>query len=374
MARSKVKRIPLVNLARQYELIRDEIESAIQGVIRSGSFILGENVERFEKEFASFCGVKYGVGVGSGADALLLALKALGIGPGDEVITTPLTFVATANAIVLAGAKPVFADIEPETYCLDPEKLEQAVTPRTKAIIPVHLYGHVCDMKPILEVAEKHGLFVVEDACQAHGALYYGARAGSLGICGCFSFYPTKNLGAYGDGGMVVTNDYELAEAIRLIRSQGQKTRYDYKVVGHTSRLDEIQAAILRVKLRYLDEWNEMRRRNAERYTKRLHKLNLVLPVEKDYAKHVYHLYVIRCKKRDELVSFLNQHGVEALIHYPTPIHLTPAYRSMGYEARSLPVSEQCAREIVSLPMFPELSEEEIEYVCNLIEDFLEKN
>lgn len=371
LQRREFRKIPFIDLVRQYRSIRNEIDSAISSVIERGKFILGENVEQFEKEFARFCGVKYGVGVGSGADALLFALKALGIEAGDEVITTPFTFVATVNAIVLAGAKPVFVDIDPDTYCLSPDKLKKAITSRTKAIIPVHLYGHPCDMKPILEVAEEYGLYVVEDACQAHGAQYYGAKAGSFGICGCFSFYPTKNLGAFGDGGMVVTNDYELAERIRLLRAQGQRSRYSYEVIGYTSRLDEIQAAILRVKLRHLEEWNEKRREKARTYSKLLSELDLVLPIEKNYAKHVYHLYVIRCSRRDELVTFLNQNGVEALIHYPTPIHLASGYRFMRYSSNSFPVSERCAKEVVSLPIFPELSVEEVEYVCSLLEEFL---
>lgn len=306
-----------------------------------------------------------------------MALKAVGVKQGDEVVTVPNSFIATASTIVVCGAKPVFVDIDPETYNMDPSELEKVINHskgRIRAIIPVHLYGHPVDMDPIVEVAQKHGVYVIEDACQSHGALYKGKKTGALGHIACFSFYPTKNLGACGDGGMVITDDYELAEKVRLLRDYGRDTRYTHTIIGYNSRLDEIQAAILRVKLGRLDEWIRRRRKNAEIYTDVLRDvLEVVTPVEKDYAKHVYWLYVIRTKYRDKLQDALTQKGVETIVTYPVPIHLQNAFMYLGLSEGDFPIAEKCSKEILSLPVYPGLREEEIQFIAQTIEETCKK-
>jgi len=362
--------IPFSDLKLQYLSIKDEIDAGIERVLTSGWFILGEEVRAFEEEFASYLGVSHAVGVGSGTEALHLALLACGVGPGDEVITVSHTAVATVAAIELAGAKPVFVDIDPATYTMDPSQLESKVGSATKVILPVHLYGQVADMDPVLAMASQRGLKVVEDAAQAHGAEYKGRKAGSLGDLACFSFYPTKNLGAFGDGGMIVTSDATLAERLTLLRQYGWAERYVSSIKGLNSRLDELQAAILRVKLRWLDEWNATRRKFAALYDRRLRDKGVTIPVEREHGKHCYHLYVIRSKHRDELQKFLRDNGVGAIVHYPVPAHLQEAYRDLGTSEGTLPVTERCAREVLSLPVAPELHEEQIETVCDLVAEF----
>ncbi len=369
--------LPLVDLKRQYEALRTEILREMELVLEGGQFILGERVAAFEEEFARFCGAPHSVGVGSGTAALVMALKALDVGHGDEVITAANSFVATAEAISLVGARPVFADVDPNLYTLDPAAVEAAVTPRTRAVIPVHLYGHPCDMEPLGRIARRHGLAMLEDACQAHGAEYRGARVGSLGDAAAFSFYPSKNLAAYGDGGGVTTGRMELAEAVRLLRHHGQSGKHCHEFVGDNSRLDELQAAILSVKLRHLDRWNAQRREKARIYGQQLADLEaeglVVLPVEAPWARHVYHLYVIQVaeESRDPLLEHLQRNGVGAEVHYPIPIHLQRAYAHLGQGASSLPVTEGLGQRIVSLPMFPELTQSEVECVCRLLRAFL---
>jgi len=359
-----------VDLKEQYEAIKEEINSAINQVFQKSWFILGEQVCRFEEEFSAYCEVKYGIGVASGTDALYLALIATGIEPGDEVITAPNTAVPTVLAISLAKAKPVFVDIDPQTFTLNPDLLKPAINKKTKAVIPVHLYGQMADMKLILQIAQSHHLALIEDACQAHGALYQGKKAGSLGQMGCFSFYPSKNLGAYGDGGMIITDDPSQAEKLRQLRNCGFSSKYQCHYKGINSRLDEIQAAILRVKFKYLDKWNQTRREKAQLYNNLIKNEQIIKPIEASYARHIYHLYVIKCRKRDELQRFLAEKGIQTFIHYPTPIHLQPAYKDLNIPAGSFPIAEQCAREILSLPMYPELTREQIEYTCEAINSF----
>ncbi len=362
--------IPFSDLKLQYLSIQEEIDEAVERVLTSGWFILGQEVKTFEEEFAAYIGVSYGIGVGSGTEALHLALLACAVGPGDDVITVSHTAVATVAAIELTGARPVFVDIDPLSYTMDPAQLEDKITPATKVIVPVHLYGQVADMDPILEMARQHGLKVVEDAAQAHGAEYRGRKAGSLADLGCFSFYPTKNLGAYGDGGMVVTDDSALAQRISLLRQYGWDERYVSSIKGINSRLDEVQAAILRVKLRRLDEWNAVRRKHAEFYDRSLQDTSIITPVEMEYGKHCYHLYVIRSERRDELQKFLREKGVGAIVHYPRPVHLQRAYQDLGLSEGALPVTEQYAHQILSLPVASELSEEQIRTVCDFVAEF----
>ena len=363
--------IPVFDLRRQYESIREEMDQAIARVLERGRFILGEEVAAFEHEFAAFCGVAHAVGVGSGTEALHLALRACGIGPGDEVITVSHTAVATVAAIELAGARPVLVDVDPRRYTMDPTKVEERITPSTRAILPVHLYGCPADMEPLLESARRHHLLVIEDCAQAHGALYKGRPVGSWGDIAAFSFYPTKNLGACGDGGAVVTNDPALAERVRLLREYGWAERYVSHIRGLNSRLDELQAAILRVKLRRLEAWNERRRQIAAMYREHLADVasrgELVLPEEPEDVRHVYHLYVVRHPRRDALRRFLEERGIGTLIHYPVPVHLQPAYADLGYPAGSLPVTEAISREVVSLPMYPELADEEVRMVSEAL-------
>jgi len=362
--------IPIVDLKRQYEMMKDEINTAIAEVLNNSWFILGKQVEAFEQEFADFCGTKFAVGVGSGTEAIHLALVSLGVHSGDEVITVPNTAVFTVSAISFANGEPVFVDIDPQTYTIDPTKIENAITTRTKVILPVHLYGQCADMGRILEIARKYNLKVIEDACQAHGAEYNTKKAGVLGDLGCFSFYPSKNLGAYGDGGMVITDNPELAERLRMLRNGGQEKRYYHKIKGFNSRLDEIQAAILRVKLKHLNEWNERRRRNAELYNRLITNKEVIKPVEATYGKHIYHLYVIRHPERDKLRGYLAENEIGTQIHYPIPIHLQEAYRDLGLKKGSCQVTERYADEILSLPVYPELTREEIQTVSQIINKF----
>ena len=356
--------IPFVDLPGQFRALKPEIDAAVGRVLENAQYILGPAVIAFEKDFAAFCRTDEAIGVNSGTSALHLSLLAAGVGPGDEVITVPFTFVATVAAIEYAGAKPVLVDVEPEFLTMDPAKLEAAITPRTKAIIPVHLFGQSADMDPIMAIARKHGLVVIEDACQAHGAEYKGRRCGSIGQLGCFSFYPGKNLGAYGEGGAVVTSDPDLAKKIRLLRAWGEETRYEHKYRGFNYRMDGVQGAILGVKLRYLEAWTEARRRNAAEYGRQLADGSARLPQERGDARHVYHLYVVRLAQRDVWRERLTQAGVQTGVHYPIPVHLQPAYRDLGYSAGDFPVCEHASTEVLSLPMFPELTQDQIREVA----------
>ena len=365
--------VPFINLRAHHASLRAELAAVIEDVIEASAFAGGPFVSRFEEDFARFCGVDHVVGVGSGTDALWLALLALGIGPGDEVITVPMTFIATAEAISRTGARPVFVDINETTYTVDPAGLENALTSRTKAILPVHLFGQVADMDPILTFAERHGLFVVEDAAQAHGALYQGKRAGSLGEAGCFSFYPGKNLGAFGEAGAVATGDGELARKIRLFIDHGQSRKYHHSVVGWNCRMDGIQAAILSLKLRELDRNNAKRREISARYSKALERLpHLALPATDPRGSHVHHHFVIRVPDRHRFMAGLFEKGVATSIHYPIPIHLQEAYAHLGYSRGSFPVAERCAEEFVSLPIYPELSPPQISAVIDAVAHTLE--
>jgi len=366
-------RIPQVDPRANYLAHKDEIDAAMARVLTSGRYILGQEVATFEQEFADYIGVKFGIGVGSGTDALHLALRACGVGAGDEVITVSHTAVATAAAIELSGAKPVFIDIESDTFLMDPNWIEKAITPRTKAILPVHLYGNVAEMERILDVARRDGLHVIEDCAQSHGARYKERRSGAWGIGAAFSFYPTKNLGALGDGGMVVTNDSELATRVRSLREYGWHRRYVSETAGMNSRLDELQAAVLRVKLKYLDGSNEERRRKALLYTQKLQGADIRCPAVRKHVDSVYHLYVIRTGQRDLLSAFLRDRGIQTLIHYPVPIHLQNAYKKLGYETGDLPVTEEVSQEILSLPLYPEMPESEVEEVSSQIENFFKK-
>lgn len=366
--------VSFLDLTRQYKRIEEEILSAQRRVLEKGRFILGEEVSCFEEEFARYCGVRYGVGVGSGTDALFLALKAADIGEGDEVITASHSFIATAIAISWTGARPVFVDIDPEVYTMDPNLLEHFLRKgnrkRVKAILPVHLYGHPAEMDAIMDIAKRYHLLVIEDACQAHGAEYQGRKTGSFGQLGCFSFYPTKNLGAYGDGGMVVTNEKRYYERLRLLRCYGERRKYEHVLKGWNSRLDEMQAAILRIKLKYLDRWNGERRKRALTYKRMLETTDVRCPVEREDARHVYHLFVIRTKKRNPLQVFLKERGIDTLIHYPVPIHLQKAYTELGYRRGDLRVTEKVAHEILSLPFYSELATEEMREVQEQIRNF----
>jgi dTDP-4-amino-4,6-dideoxygalactose transaminase len=358
--------LPLVDLRAQYRAIEDEVLAAIRGVLESGHFVLGPETEAFERELAAFCGTPHAVGTSSGTSALHLALLAAGIGPGDEVITVPFTFVATVAAIEYTGARPVLVDVRPDSFTMDPALVEAAVTARTRAIVPVHLYGQTADMDPILEVARAYGLKVIEDACQAHGAEYRGRRAGSLADAGCFSFYPGKNLGAYGEGGAVVTADEELAGRVRQLRHWGQGARYVHELKGFNYRLEELQAAILRVKLRHLEDWTEARRRHASRYDELLSGV-LPTPAEMPYARHVYHVYAVRTTDRESLQRSLLDAGVQTGIHYPVPVHLQPAWADLGHGPGAFPESERAAAEVLSLPMFAELTDDAIARVAEVV-------
>ncbi|MEW6007130.1 MAG: DegT/DnrJ/EryC1/StrS family aminotransferase [bacterium] len=358
-------KIPLVSLKAQYLSIKKEINRAIQRVIDSTSFVGGEEIEKFEEEFARFCESKYTVGVGNGTDALYLSLRALGIKEGDEVITSIHTFIATVEAITLNKAIPVFVDIDKDTYNIDPSRIERAITKKTKAIIPVHIYGQPVDFDKIAEIAKRHNLFIIEDASQAHGAFYKGKRVGSLGDVAGFSFYPGKNLGAYGDGGACLSNSQEIIEKIRILCNHGRIDKYFHKIEGINSRLDNIQAAILRVKLKYLDTWNKKRREIAKKYDELLSGMNgIITPKILDGVSCVYHLYVIQTEKRDKLRERLNKEGISTGIHYPIPLHLQPAYKHLNLKEGSFPHSESLCKKVLSLPMFAELKDREIEYIC----------
>ncbi len=362
--------IPLVDLKAQYLSIKPEIDNAIQRVIDNTAFIMGKEVSQFEEAFAEFCGAKYAIGVSSGTGALFLALLAHGVGPGDEVITTPFTFFATGEAISNVGATPVFVDIDPVTYNIDPNLIEAAITPRTKAIMPVHLYGQPADMDPINAIAQKHGLVVIEDAAQAHGSRYNGQRAGVLGDSACFSFYPSKNLGCYGDGGAVVTNDPRVAQEVAKLRNHGRMTKYKHDELGYGHRLDGIQAAILGAKLPHLDDWNAGRRDRASRYNDLLANLPVATPWNLPNTEPVYHCYTIRVKDgidRDAVVQHLKDNGVGVGVHYPIPLHLQPAYEFLGLPEGSYPVTEQASRQVLSLPLYAELSDEQQDYVVEIL-------
>lgn len=358
------------NPRAQYLAYKADIDAAIARVLDQGRYILGEEAVCFEQEFAAYIGVNFGVGVGSGTEALHLALAACDIGSGDEVITVAHTAVATVSAIELVGATPVLVDIEPAFFTLDPQKLENAITPRTKAIVPVHIYGQPADLKPIIETAAHHKLRLIEDCAQAHGATYNGRRVGSYGDIGCFSFYPTKNLGAIGDGGMVVTDDPVLAEKVRLLREYGWAERYVSHISGWNSRLDEIQSAILRVKLKHLDRDNAVRMQIARRYSDELSDCGIVLPSTRCESTHVFHLFVVRSDKRDALQAFLKQKDIGALVHYPVPVHLQPAYRGRLAGSNDLGVTESVARDILSLPLYPEMNDREAQSVIDAVKGF----
>ena len=363
--------IPFVDLRAQYEPLREEILHALAEVLDGMHLFLGPNQQAFEREFAEYCGTKDAIGVSNGTDAIELALRALGIGVNDEVITQPNSFIATAEAISAVGATPVLVDVDLRTSTLDPTLLQAAITPRTKAIIPVHLYGRPADMTAIVTIAHQHGIAVIEDACQAHGAALNGRRAGSLGDLACFSFYFSKNLGAYGEGGAVTTNDPELADKVRLYRDHGSRVRYQHEVIGRNARLDEMQAAILRIKLRHLDDWNEQRRANAAKLSAALEDTTLMLPEPGgDNVREVFHLYVVRHPRRDALKDFLTEHGIGVGIHYPHPIHLQPAYASLGYTLGSFPATEQLAPQILSLPMYAELTDDQITHIAGTVQAF----
>jgi dTDP-4-amino-4,6-dideoxygalactose transaminase len=356
--------IPFVDLKAQYRSIKPEIDEAVSRVFESAQFILGDEVAAFEREFAAYCEASDVIGVNSGTSALHLALLAAGVGPGDEVITVPFTFVATVSAIVYTGATPVFVDIDPEYYTMDPAGLEAAITPRTKAIVPVHLYGQPADMDAILDVARRRGVVVIEDAAQAHGAEYKGRRCGSFGEMSCFSFYPGKNLGAYGEGGAVVTSDSRLARQVRLLRSWGEERRYEHAIKAFNYRMDGLQGAILRVKLRHLDRWTEQRRSRAQVYRRALAGLPVGLPAERSDVRHVFHVFAIRVAQRDAWRARLTDLGVQVGVHYPIPVHLQPAHRDLGYAEGAFPVSEAVACEILSLPIYPELTDDQIDTIA----------
>ena len=364
--------VPFLDLKSQHRSLREDLWRVWDEVLDSAGFIGGSPVEQFEKAFAAFCETKHAVGVGNGTDALLLALKALGIGRGDEVIVPANSFVATAAGVVHAGATPVFVDIDPRTYNIDVNQIENHISPQTKAIIPVHLYGQPADMNPVLELARLYGLKVIEDAAQAHGALYHGRRAGSMGDAACFSFYPGKNLGACGDGGAVVTSDPDLAQSLRRLREHGGLRKYEHDVVGYNSRLDSLQAAALHIKLGFLDQRNEMRRRHAESYRELLSDITgIVTPFVLSGVTSVYHLYVIRVEtgSRTDLQDYLKDHGVQTLIHYPIPIHRTRAFAE--FRKHDCPIAEEYAERILSLPMYPELETSQLEYIAGLLSDFI---
>ncbi len=359
--------IPYADLQAQYQAIKPEIDEAVQRVLTSAQFVLGPEAEAFERAFASYCGAAEAIGVNSGTSALHLALLACGVGPGDEVVTVPFTFVATVSAIEYAGARPVLVDVEPRTLTIDVSQIERAMTARTKAIVPVHLYGHPADMDPILEIARRRGVRVIEDAAQAHGAEYKGRRCGSLGDVGVFSFYPGKNLGAYGEGGAVVTRDRDVARTVRLMRSWGEERRYEHRLRGFNYRMDGIQGAILAVKLRHLERWTDARRARAALYDRLLRDAPLQTPIARGDSRHVYHCYVVRTPNRDQHRQTLNEQQIHTGVHYPIPIHLQPAYSDLGYSAGDFPVAERAAAEVLSLPIFPEMTDAQVETVASAL-------
>jgi dTDP-4-amino-4,6-dideoxygalactose transaminase len=359
--------VPYLDLKAQYRSIKSEIDTAVSRVLESSQFVLGEEVAAFEREFANYCGAAECVPVNSGTSALHLALLAAGIGPGDEVITVPFTFVASAAAILYTGARAVLVDIDPLSFNMNPAAIEAAITPQTKAILPVHLYGQTADMDPIVEIARKHRLVVIEDAAQAHGAKYKGRQAGSLGDLACFSFYPTKNLGAYGEGGAVTTNNPEYAKQIRMLRDWGQDSKYHHVLRGFNYRMEGLQGAILRVKLRHLERWTEVRRKIAAKYNQQLAGSEITLPREMPWARHVYHVYSLRTTDRDSFRTALQAEGVQTSVHYAVPVHLQPAYAALGYGKGSFPASEAAANEVVGLPIYPELTEAQVDIVSETV-------
>lgn len=363
-----VEKIKLVDLEAQYQATREEIWSAMRNVVEESAFILGKYVEEFEAGFARFCKARFAIGVASGTDAIILSLRALGIGPGDEVITVPNTAFPTAEAVSLAGAKVVFADVDPKTLNMDPREAKKKITKNTKALLPVHLYGQPAEMEALKELCRTHNLMLIEDAAQAHGAEYGGQRVGTIGNVSCFSFYPSKNLGAYGDGGAVVTNDERIADKVRMLRDHGRHEKYCHEIEGYNSRLDALQAAILSVKLKYLDKGNEKRRQHAQHYDKFLsHVKGVITPKVPDTVKSVYHLYVIRVKDRDLLRKKLMEENIETGIHYPIPLHLQPALAYLGLGKGSFPVAEEAASTVLSLPLYPEMTKEQIETVADAV-------
>ena len=359
--------VPFLDLKAQYRSIKTEIDAAVLAVLESAQFVLGDEVAAFEREFAAYCGAAQGIAVNTGTSALHLALLAAGVGPGDEVVTVSHTFVATVAAIRYTGARAVFVDIDPASFTMDPALLERAITPRTKAIIPVHLYGHPADLDPIMEVARRHHLIVIEDAAQAHGAKYKGRPVGSIGDLACFSFYPGKNLGAYGEGGMVVTGNERWAQTIRMLRDWGQDRKYHHVLAGFNYRMEGIQGAVLRVKLRHLEKWTEARRAHAKRYQQILEGCGVGIPNEAGWARHVWHVFAVRTADREGLMKALGERGVQTAIHYPVPVHLQPAYTDPAWGVGALAHSEKAASEVMSLPMFPEMSEEHLQSVAEAL-------
>ncbi len=370
-------KIKFLNLTQQYKLIKKEIDSAIKRVFNSGVFIGGKEVEDFEKRIAQFCGIKYAISLNSGTDALFLSLKVLDIGKGDEVITTPFTFIATAEVIVSCDAKPVFVDIDPKNFNINPSKIEKKITKKTKAIIPVHLFGQMADMDEIIRIAKKYKIYVIEDAAQAIGARYKGKKAGSIGDIGCFSFFPTKNLGAYGDGGMILTNNKKITEKIRLLKNHGSsyKEKYLNLIPGINSRLDSIQAAILRVKLKYLEKWSRKRQEIARYYNQELRGVgDITIPEVSPDRNHIFHQYTIRTQYRDKLKNYLRKKGITVMIYYPLLLHLQPAFKYLGYKKGDLPKSEKTAREVLSVPIYPEITRKEQNYTIRIIKEFYSKH
>jgi len=364
-------RVPLVDLRTQYLVLKPEIMAAFEEVLDGMQLFLGPRLQAFEHEFASYCGCQFAVGVSSGTDALVMALRACEIGPGDEVITVSNTFIATIEAIEMVGATPVFVDVDLETYLIDWHQLEHVLTPHTRAVLPVHLYGHSAEMKPIMDFARTYRLRVIEDASQAHGAAYLGQRVGSFGDIACFSLYYSKNLGAFGEAGICTTNDNELAEKLRMIRDHGSHIRYLHEIVGTNARLDEIHAAVLLIKMRHLEHWNAARQRHAQTYTEQLRDVVEAVPVIKPWGSHVFCYYVVRVPERDQFRQDLEREGIGTNIHYPTPIHLQPAYAKYGYKRGMLPITEALASRIVSLPMYPELTEEQLQLVISTVKEHI---
>jgi len=365
-----MKKIPLLDLKAQLTTIREEVREAVDRVLDGGQYIMGPEVKTFEQEVAEYVGVKHAIGVANGTDALLLALDAAGVGKGDEVITTPFTFFATAEVVSQLGATPVFVDIDPKTYNIDVEQIKAKITEKTKAIIPVHIFGQPANMDEIMEIAEKHNLFVLEDAAQAMGAEYKGKKIGSLGHAATYSFFPTKNLGGYGDGGMVVTNDDELARKIRILRVHGSNPKYYHSMIGYNSRLDELQAAILRIKLRQLDQWNDARRQKAALYNELLAGTPVVTPYHAEDRKHIYHLYIVQAEERDELMQHLKENGISTGVYYPVPLHQQEVYKPLGYNEGSLPVAEYMSKRTFALPLYAELEDETIRMIADTIKAF----
>jgi dTDP-4-amino-4,6-dideoxygalactose transaminase len=368
-----MKKISLLDLKAQLETIRGEVLEAVEKVLDSGQYIMGPEVKAFEEEVAKYVGVKHAIGVGNGTDALLLALDAAGIGAGDEVITTPFTFFATAEVVSRLGATPVFVDIDPKTYNIDVDQIKAKINEKTKAIIPVHIFGQPANMDEVMELAEKYNLFVLEDAAQAMGSEYKGRKIGSLGHAATYSFFPTKNLGGYGDGGMVVTNDDELASKIRILRVHGSNPKYYHSMIGYNSRLDAIQAAILRIKLRHLDEWNNARRQKAALYNELLKDTPLVTPYEAEDRKHIYHLYIVQAEDRDDLMAYLKEKGISTGVYYPVPLHRQEVYQSLGYAEGSIPNAEYMAKRTFALPLYAELEDETIHAIVDTIKTYYNK-